>query len=188
MKSDYRYPGSAPFQDTSHDRLIFFGRQRETQLLYHRIIGEHLLLLFAKSGVGKTSLLNAALMKPLRKKGFIPLLIRFNDPDTAPLDSLYLTIDTIVKQKILDFQDGNRKSLWYFFSTAEFWSSDDNLLIPILVFDQFEDFFVSYPIEERQAFTAQLAELTRDRPPKSEQDQPKSEEFSNASPEAFVTT
>jgi tetratricopeptide (TPR) repeat protein len=162
---NYRYPGSAPFMDDSYDRLIFFGREDESKLVFHKILAENLLVLFAKSGIGKTSLLNAGVMQPLRKNDFIPFSIRFNDKNLSPIESVYASIENIVKKKKTDYIKGEKTTLWEFFNTAEFWSEDDKLLSPVLILDQFEEFFTFHSIKERKAFISELAELTKNRLP-----------------------
>ena len=51
--------GPYSFDDTPQDRRIFFGRSPEIELLSQQIIAARLLVLFGKSGLGKTSLLQA---------------------------------------------------------------------------------------------------------------------------------
>ena len=98
MNFDYRYPGSRPFEDNEHDRLVFFAREREKQALFHLLISERLSVLFAKSGIGKTSLIHAGLNQMLREKGFIPLQIRFNTKHDDPIQTVYETIEDISRQ------------------------------------------------------------------------------------------
>src|SRR4029078_8859876 len=52
-----RYPGVAPFQDQELARKVFFGRDREARVLADQIIANRLVVVYAKSGLGKTSLL-----------------------------------------------------------------------------------------------------------------------------------
>ncbi len=78
--SHYRYPGTRPFYDNEIDRRLFFGRNKETRLLLHETLTAPLVVLFGKSGLGKTSLVNAGLNQKLRDRGFVPLKIRFNAP------------------------------------------------------------------------------------------------------------
>lgn len=49
-----RYPGARPFDDTPEEQGLFFGRSQEIDNLVHRIGGTRLLVLFGKSGLGKT--------------------------------------------------------------------------------------------------------------------------------------
>ena len=62
-----RYPGSQPFEDRSLDRKLFKGRETERKKLLHLILSERFVVLYSKSGVGKTSLLNAGVFKNLGK-------------------------------------------------------------------------------------------------------------------------
>ena len=59
MSTLSRYPGSRSFQDTDVDRLLFYGREHEKGALLHLVLAQDLVLFYAKSGTGKTSLLNA---------------------------------------------------------------------------------------------------------------------------------
>ncbi|NIM11888.1 MAG: tetratricopeptide repeat protein [Candidatus Aminicenantes bacterium] len=175
QESNYRYPGLRPFSDTDHDRRLFFGRDEEIQYIWHSILVENLFVLFAKSGMGKTSLLHAGLMDLLRRNHFLPLVIRFNDRDRALLDTIYPGMEKAIarrneavdKNKKIDYEPGETGTLWQFFKTAAFWTADDKPLTPVLIFDQFEEFFTMHPLEHREAFIEQLADLVRGRVPRA---------------------
>ncbi|MCP4264476.1 MAG: hypothetical protein GY777_02690, partial [Candidatus Brocadiaceae bacterium] len=70
--SDYRYPGPHSFQDTETDRHRFFGRKQEQKEIVNKVLSVDLMILFGKSGLGKTSLLNASVFPELRKRNFLP--------------------------------------------------------------------------------------------------------------------
>src|ERR1017187_243874 len=70
------YPGISPFEDTERDRLLFFGRTAETRALLHMVLSESLVVVFGRSGLGKTSLINAALKNELRGYGYFPVVAR----------------------------------------------------------------------------------------------------------------
>jgi tetratricopeptide (TPR) repeat protein len=175
IENNYRYPGSRPFNDTALDRSLFFGRDEEKQRLFHHILVENLFVLFSRSGMGKTSLLNAGLMQMLRERDFLPMSIRFNDPEIKPLNTVYTGIEEAVQQRNeqvddqnkIDYEPGETDSLWQFFKTAAFWIYDDVPLTPILIFDQFEEFFTLHAQKERAAFITQLADLFRGRVPRT---------------------
>ncbi len=62
------YVGPHPFQpEQSH---LFFGREREASELLALVIANRVVLFFAQSGAGKTSLINARLIPELQGKGF----------------------------------------------------------------------------------------------------------------------
>jgi tetratricopeptide (TPR) repeat protein len=174
QENTYRYPGLRPFSDTDHDRRLFFGRDEEIQYILHSILVENLFVLFARSGMGKTSLLHAGLMELLRRNNFLPLVIRFNERDRAPLVAIYPGIEkaiarrneTVDKSSKIDFESGETDTLWQFFKTAAFWTAEDKHLTPVLIFDQFEEFFTIHTLESREAFIEQLADLVRGRVPR----------------------
>ena len=68
MDPQYRYPGTRSFERKEAD--VFFGREGDTQQLWRLLRLEQLVVLYGKSGLGKSSLINA---------GILPLVDRFND-------------------------------------------------------------------------------------------------------------
>ena len=76
---DNPYVGPRAFD--TRDREKFFGRERETRDLRHLLVAERIMLLYAPSGAGKTSLIKAALNPKLRDEKFRVLpVIRVNTP------------------------------------------------------------------------------------------------------------
>jgi len=178
---NYRYPGSGPFQDKESDRLLFKGRDKEITSLLNLILSEKLTIIFAKSGIGKSSILNAGVAELLREQDYFPIFLRLNQPDETIQDLLCKEIQQNLDQHFIEsveiYQwidqkktkgDGDFPStLWEYFKINEFWSDQDVLLRPILIFDQFEEIFTLYSEESRQDFTEQLANLVRDTIPKN---------------------
>jgi YD repeat-containing protein len=73
------FKGLAAFEDTELDALFFFGREREREVLVANLLASRLTVLYGESGVGKSSLLAAAVVRDLR--------------DAAP-DAAVLLLDT----------------------------------------------------------------------------------------------
>ena len=158
-----RYPGVAPFQRNQEN--IFFGRERDIDKLQKLIILRKQILLYAKSGVGKTSLLNAGIL-PRFENNFIIINVRFfaftDKKSLSPLERLF----DILKHKLahntfnlLDDLTKNKNikpSLWYYFK--HFQLSYPEKAKFILIFDQFEELF-SYPESQIEEFKEQLSEL-----------------------------
>lgn len=61
------YKGLAPFTDTDVDALLFFGRERERDVIVANIVASRLTILYGPSGVGKSSLLHAGVVYRLRE-------------------------------------------------------------------------------------------------------------------------
>ncbi len=69
-------PYVGPRTFTSADRKRFFGRDSEATSLLARVVSERLLLFYAQSGAGKSSLINARLIPALREEegfGVLPV-------------------------------------------------------------------------------------------------------------------
>jgi hypothetical protein len=155
-----RYPGAQPFQDDELSRLLFHGREQEQAQLTHRILATRLTVVFARSGLGKTSLLNAGVAQKLRDEGLAPLLLRVGARELDPLESLYRCIESDCKRQGFDYLPGSRATLWHFFKTSEFWHRDV-LLCPVLILDQFEELFTLQSEVNRATFLDQLSCLVR---------------------------
>ena len=67
-KPQYRYPGPKSF--SRNETNLFFGRSQDSEKLYQLIKLEKTVVLFSKSGLGKSSLINA---------GITPLIERDKD-------------------------------------------------------------------------------------------------------------
>jgi WD domain, G-beta repeat len=63
------YKGLAAFDDTELDALLFFGRAWETEVVTANVLASRLTVLYGPSGVGKSSLLRAGVVRSLRDEG-----------------------------------------------------------------------------------------------------------------------
>ncbi len=160
-----RYPGAQPFADDQVSRKVFFGREQAAKALTSQILANRLVVVYAKSGLGKTSLLNAGIAQRLREEGRIPLIVRVNDVMRGPLVSVLEGIQSAAKRQSVEYIPGRSDSLWTFFKTVEFWRGD-LLLTPVLILDQFEELFTLHGRDATMAFLADLGYLVRGvRPP-----------------------
>jgi hypothetical protein len=164
LDSHTRYPGAQPFSDDELSRKTFFGRERESADLANKILANRLVVVYAKSGLGKSSLLNAGVAQRLRSEKYLPLIVRVNDVQRGPFTSVLAGIRTAAKRQVVEYVPGSQASPWHFFKTAEFWQGD-LLLTPVLILDQFEELFTLQSAEPREAFLSHLGSLVRCVPP-----------------------
>ena len=157
-----RYPGTGPFEPG--DASLFFGRKRETEELYLRTLSVPLLLQFGKSGLGKTSLLQAGLFPLLRAKAFLPVMIRLNDTQESLTDAVARSIRESVLNEGVDLDDANPAGLWELLAGTTAWR-EDLLLTLVLVFDQFEEVFTLRDQAFRDALATELGALATGIPP-----------------------
>lgn len=166
-----RYPGIRSFQ--TKESSLFFGRSIETREFYSLIKVERFMVLFSKSGMGKTSLLNAGVLPLLEKDEYSAVPMRFQSTEIAPEDMLYEAMKVKIKSlgmekmvaKRLDRWCGNRKpSLWEYLKAC---SMVMNYLParPLLVLDQFEEFFL-HSEKAQQPFIQLLADIIFGRVPR----------------------
>jgi hypothetical protein len=154
----YRYPGAQPF--STKEANIFFGRGDDAERLERRVLSSPLLVLYAKSGLGKSSLLNAGLTPRVEKNGRLKTHhVRFGayqaNMGKSPLSSAQEQLSA--SSSLLDqLHQEEVPSLWYLIKAQTLASTDHDGALIIL--DQFEELF-TYPKEEIAAFATQLAEL-----------------------------
>jgi hypothetical protein len=140
------------------DAPIFFGRDAATQALYRKVMSDRLTVLHARSGAGKTSLLNAGLSPRLIRAGHLPVYARcFDDPVLA------------VKRAIVPPSLGPWPSLLPQLPLHEFLGhvcahrshATQDLAV---IFDQLEEFFVLLPEPHlRQPFIGALGQCYEDK-------------------------
>ena len=156
----FRYPGAQPFRDDDVARQTFFGRDAAAIALTDQILANRLVVVYAKSGVGKTSLLNAGVAQRLRSANTIPLFLRVNDVEHDVRTALFEEIRTEAARQKVEYVPGDASSLWTFFKTAQFWRGD-LLLTPVLILDQFEELFTLQSEQQREQFLPELSYVVR---------------------------
>lgn len=168
-RGHYRYPGAPPFGDTELDRRLFRGRAEEAETVLHSILSSDLFLLYAESGLGKTSLLNAGVLHELRARGHWPVSVRLNDTSRSPVEGIRDQIleaaarDPFVDLHIDDNAPGSTvgASLWDLLASIEVWRGNDLLRI-VLILDQFEELFtLGWDEAERVRFITEFGEVAR---------------------------
>lgn len=168
MQSDKikRYPGGRPF--TKDMAKLFFGRKEDLKKLHQLVSLEKLVVLHGRSGLGKSSLINAGLMPKLQEdENNECIQFRFNawteatkkTPLNTTLEALKdIDGDPSIINKIIPSDD----SVWRIIKERQFKKPDSR---QILIFDQFEELF-SYPKDQVHQFKSQIAELIRKQVPK----------------------
>lgn len=131
--------------------LRFCGRDRETADLFYLVDNSFIVTLYGKSGIGKTSLLNAGLFPKLRAEGYHPVSIRLGlvgDSDLAGrviemIDNEMIRAYGIGSVEIRDIDSINADTpdsrLWRYFASHRFHDSEGRIVFPVIVFDQFEE-------------------------------------------------
>lgn len=162
----YRYPGTKPFE--AADYTLFKGRDEDIKNLFDFVFMENPVVLFSRSGLGKSSLLNAGLSKKITDENkAIPLFIRFGaytkETKVLPLERLKEEIIKVTEQKqnvlfekLKSQIQSEQHALWYGFKHIQM--NDPGKHCFVLIFDQFEELF-TYPQDAVDRFKRELSEL-----------------------------
>ena len=137
------------------DSRIFFGRERETEILLSDVITTRLVVLFAKTGTGKTSLINAGVRPRLEELDYATFYIRV-EHDPAESTRKALRKNNLLSTAL------EKESL-----AAQLQHIVTQLDKPIVVFfDQFEEFFIYVLNEDPEKagqFISDVAKIYRNR-------------------------
>ena len=145
--------GLAAYSDeATKNGYIFCGRSIATMEMYSLVDNNIFVTLYGKSGIGKTSILQAGLFPKLRANNYFPVAIRLGVEDVSEAttyaaiavgalqDQLERT-GCIVKQSAPPLPCTAEEYLWHYFATTKFSNILGDEIYPVLVFDQFEELF-----------------------------------------------
>src|SRR5215472_14030259 len=164
------WPGLGSFDEGAQH--FFSGRDAESAELLRLVSQAPLTVLFGKSGLGKTSLLEAGLFPRLRQQNILPVYIRLNMRDrSAPLirQALVALQAEVGKHGVDTAALEEGESLWEHLHGrhVEWWSAKNQPLIPLFVFDQFEETFTlgAENVDAIERLRLDLADLIENRIP-----------------------
>jgi len=160
------YVGPRPFEQ--EDEFIFFGRDREARDLLSLVIAHNLVLVYAQSGAGKTSLINAGLIPLLRKNQFEVFPVArvkgtiLENTKTDEISNIYVfnTLTSWVEDEY-DVERLAKMKLVDFLNEQEHMLDEDGMPFPrAVIFDQFEEIFSSYQDrwKDRESFIEQVSD------------------------------
>ena len=85
MSAATPFKGLVPFGDCDLDALFFFGREREIELIAANLLASKLTVLYGPTGVGKTSVLRAGVVRSLRAVSFRRELVVYSNWTDDPV-------------------------------------------------------------------------------------------------------
>lgn len=163
---------------------IIYGRDEDIRNLTQRVLNDTEVLLYGKSGIGKSSILNAGVIPAARRRGYLPVMIRLSHKAN---DSYLGQISTAIENAILAIpikekenkqenirlnecireevqcRDKENESLYEYFHRHTYYSANGERLKLWLLFDQFEEIFTLQSSERiKKKFFSELADLFND--------------------------
>ncbi|NML18463.1 S1 family peptidase [Azohydromonas caseinilytica] len=138
------WPGLNAFDEKA--ARFFNGRNAESAELARLVSQAPLTVLYGKSGLGKTSLLQAGLFPRLRAQGCFPVYVRLavHAREGELIEQIAAALFRETRQHDIDVTPrGLKVSLWERLHQRRFalWSPTNQPLVPLFVIDQFEEVF-----------------------------------------------
>lgn len=155
---------------------VIYGRDEEIAQLAAQVTQSTQTVLYGRSGIGKSSIINAGIFPRVRHEGYFPVNIRF-DHNAA---SYTTQVRQAVMQALADLRPGREggpysgqaeelmplhgteadESLWEFFHRFRYTDHKGRPVRPLIVVDQFEEIFTLATDRQRvDDFFRQLADL-----------------------------
>lgn len=156
--------GLSAYKDPSksENEYKFCGRDTEIVQLVNLIENDLFITLYGRTGVGKTSLLNAGVIPILRKRDFYPIYIRLSQECESNITYAQAIVNKIEKSDGLIKErkevnninsDGEHKAyLSDYFSITKFkvkyigeesGKDSERYVYPVIILDQFEEIFIT---------------------------------------------
>ena len=170
---------------------ILYGRDDDIRDLSQCVLNDIDTLLYGKSGIGKSSILNAGILPAARRSGYLPVLIRlshkekhsylyqinqaiFNAILHSPISGLgtdvYITngdqtlneTQSLIRE-VVPCKDTEAESFYEYFHRHTFHNLNGDRLKLLIIFDQFEEIFtLQDDVQKKKNFFTHLADLLND--------------------------
>jgi WD40 repeat protein len=144
LDDDHPWPGLEAYNEAA--QRYFHGRDADSAELLRLIRQNAFVCLYGKSGLGKSSMLQAGVFPALRAARFLPVYMRLDYTEKAapPLDQALVLLRAAIVHGGADAPEpAPDEGLWAYLQRRErpIWTPDNFPLTPVLVFDQFEEVF-----------------------------------------------
>ena len=128
--------------ESYQENQIIYGRNEEIEDLSQRVLNDFDTIVYGKSGIGKTSIINAGVLPIVRKNGFVPIVLRLDHSNKIKYIS---QIKEAIGKDVEIIETASAKNvdkelLWEFFHRHKFLVDGERVKL-MLVFDQFEEMF-----------------------------------------------
>lgn len=154
------------------DGEILYGRDEDIRDLSQRVITDVDTVLYGRSGIGKSSLINAGIIPSARREGFSPLSIKFVHegnvesrekfiPYVKQIRNAIISAGVTIKEK--SHFTGEKELVWELFHRNEFYDNEGHRAKLLVIFDQFEEMFtLQQQTEYKRQFFSEMADMLND--------------------------
>lgn len=160
--------------NTYREGEVLYGRDEEIGQLSTLVMQNVQTVVYGRSGIGKSSIINAGLFPRARRSGLFPVSVRLEHNAgpyvaqirRAVMDSLadlHPGSETKIggkAEELVAHDSSSEESLWEFFHRFRYTDEDGQAIRPLVVIDQFEEIFtLAKDREQFDSFFHQLADL-----------------------------
>lgn len=139
---------------------IIYGRDKEISVIKEIIVNNKATVIYGKSGIGKSSIINAGVSPLLRDNGYCPIYIRLEHNTEI---SYIKQIEDAVKERITIIDKLQAKipdlGLWDFFHRNDFYDGNNKKISPIVILDQFEEIYTLTDLKHKVCVSELFSEL-----------------------------
>ena len=123
---------------------VIYGRDDDIRDLSQSVLNDTETLLYGKSGIGKSSILNAGILPAARRAGFLPVIIRLSHKGEVPyLEQLCQALQDngVHCRELVPPKDKTSEGFYEFFHRHIFCNSEGERVKLLIILDQFEEIF-----------------------------------------------
>lgn len=160
-----KWEGNNPWLglSTYQEGTRLYGRDTEVSTLMDIVCNNLAMVVFGRSGIGKSSLIHAGISPGIRKKGMMPIYIRLeHNTDSSYVQQIEKAVCTELKDEDRLGEKVPRMGLWDFFHRNDFYNKDQQQTVPVIIIDQFEEIYTLADAEHKhfaQELFEELADL-----------------------------
>ena len=151
--------GLSTYQEGSR----LYGRDAEVSTLMDIICNNLASVVFGRSGIGKSSLIHAGISPEIRKRGMMPIYIRFeHNTNSSYIQQIEKAICNELEKEDQLGEQVPQMGLWDFFHRNIFFNRGHQQTIPVIIIDQFEEIYTLADADHKylaQELFEELADL-----------------------------
>ena len=129
--------------ESYQENQIIYGRNKEIEELSQCVLNNNETVLYGKSGIGKSSIVNAGILPIVRAHGYFPIVVRL---DHSNKHSYIKQLSDLIERgahvsECTIAKPIEEQLLWEYFHTHSFNKRKEEKSKLVVIFDQFEEIF-----------------------------------------------